>query len=135
MLQPAPASAICAHHPGLTAAWICPRCGSFFCRECERRTRPDAVPMCPDCWELRGRTVGPASVSKPSTALQTAGLVLGFFALLPLPAVQIAALVVSIMGIVKAKEPPQSNVRWRPIVGLVLAFMGVGVDVLVFTLK
>lgn len=135
MLQPAPASAICAHHAGLPAAWICPRCGSFFCRACERRTRPDAIPMCPACWDLRAQSVGPVKLEKPSTALQTAGLVVGCFALLPLPAVQLAAFVVTIMGIVKAKAPPQRRVRWRPITGLVLACVGLGVDVFVFTMK
>ena len=135
MLQLAPPAASCAVHAGLPARFICPRCGSFMCPDCERRTRPDAVPMCVGCWGVREQKVGPiAAADKPSTALQTAGLVVGAIAMLPLPGVQIAALVLTIMGIVRVKSPEARAVRWRSVTGLCLVGVGLIVDVVVFSL-
>ncbi|MBI3181765.1 MAG: hypothetical protein HYZ28_06445 [Myxococcales bacterium] len=114
--------AFCAGHPGTKATQCCPRCGAFMCPACERRVRPDSAAMCPSCWELRTRTVAPQKHS--GTRLQTAGLVLGIISLIPLPAVQIASLIVNIIAIARAKEPPASEVRSRPIIGLVLTLLG-----------
>lgn len=74
--------------------------------------------MCVSCFDLRARSVPENKAS--STALQTAGLVLGFVSLLPLPAIILASLVVNIVGIVKVSDPGARAVRYRPIVGLVL---------------
>lgn len=88
--------------------------------------------MCPSCWELRSRTVAPQKTSS-GTRLQTAGLVLGCISLLPVIALQIGSLILNIVALVQAKEPPARDVRWRPALGLVLTLLGFGVDVLVFT--
>jgi len=132
MIAPAPAEALCALHPLSRAAWVCPRCGAFMCGACERRTRPDAVPMCAGCWEVRTRNVGEPRAEKASTALQTGGLVLGAASLLPLPTVQFASVVIGIIGLVLARTEAARKVRWRPIVGLCLTLVGVGIDVLVY---
>lgn len=117
----APAGAACLTHPQTPARWACRRCGAFFCVACERRTRPDALPMCPACWELRSRNVVDQT-SKPSTAIFTASFVLGIISLLPLPVVIITSLVVGIMALVRAKEQYAAQ-RWKPIVGLVLTVL------------
>lgn len=88
--------------------------------------------MCPACWELRLRRVETNQGRGSGTALQTSGLVLGVIALVPMcVAFQIASLIVNIIAIVKAKEPPARLVRWRPITGLVLTVVGVLMTVLV----
>ncbi|MBS2028606.1 MAG: hypothetical protein JST54_11940 [Deltaproteobacteria bacterium] len=132
MIQRAPAQAPCAQHPGNEAAWICPRCGAFMCQSCERRTRPDAQPMCPACWGFRTEAVGPQKPEKVSTALQTSGLVLGCIAVLPLPGLQIAALIVTVLGIARAKQPETLAVRWRSVTGLCLTGLGLLVDVIFY---
>ena len=57
MLAEAPQGAVCPNHPEVAATWTCGRCGNFMCVACERRTRPEATPMCPACWEMRQRKV------------------------------------------------------------------------------
>jgi hypothetical protein len=86
--------------------------------------------MCPACWELRERSVKPQQQSR--TALQTTGLVLGCVSLAPLWFVQVISIVVNIVAIVKAKEGPAYDVRWRPITGLVLTAVGIAGEVLLF---
>ena len=133
MSEPAPAGSFCAWHPENAASWLCGRCGSFMCPACEQRVRPNALPMCPACWELRSRVASAQPKTKGSgTALQTTGLVLGLFALLPIPALQIASVITNIVGIAKAKEPPALNVRWRPMVGLSLTGVGLVISFLLF---
>lgn len=131
-LVPAPEGATCANHPETPASWTCGRCGSFMCPDCERRVRPEAVPMCAACWELRARTVTPQNISESGTALLTIGLVLGVISLLPAVALQICSLVVNIMALVRAKESPAREKRWRSVVGLCLTGVGVVVDVIFF---
>ncbi len=78
--------------------------------------------MCPNCWGLRAQKVEAPKINKHG--LQNAGLALGIISLIPAPqfiVVQIAALIVCGIGIAKA-EP---SVRWRPIVGLVCAILGI----------
>ena len=82
--------------------------------------------MCPACWALRSQRVETNQGRGSGTTLQTAGLVLGVIALVPMCiAVQIASLIINIVALVKAKEPPASLVRWRPITGLVLTAVGI----------
>ncbi len=88
--------------------------------------------MCPACWDLRGRSVAPQTVSS-GTGLQTAALVLGCIALLPVPVLQIISVVVNVVALVKAKHPPARNVRWRPITGLALTGVGLVITALVFS--
>ncbi|MCU0698771.1 MAG: hypothetical protein MUC96_19895 [Myxococcaceae bacterium] len=121
MSSEAPAGAACLTHRETPARWACRRCGAFFCVACERRTRPDALPMCPACWELRSRNVVDQT-SKPSTAIFTASLVLGIISLLPLPVVMFVSLVVGLMALVRAKNQFEAQ-RWKPIVGLVLTVL------------
>ncbi|MHB8879630.1 MAG: hypothetical protein ACYC8T_38565 [Myxococcaceae bacterium] len=132
MLAEAPAGAHCPNHPEVAATWSCGRCGSFMCVQCERRTRPDATPMCPACWELRAKKVLPQK-AESGTRLQTAGLVLGCISLLPIWFIQLVSLVVNIIAIVKAKAPPARDVRWRPITGLVLTLVGIAMMVVLFS--
>ena len=66
-----PEGATCASHPETPASWTCARCGSFMCPDCERRTRPEARPMCPACWDLRFKRVEPNQGRSSGTALQT----------------------------------------------------------------
>src|SRR5687767_2106449 len=103
MLAPAPLGAKCPNHREVQASWTCGRCGNFMCPGCERRTRPEATPMCVACWDLRGLKVQPQKLQS-GTALQTAGLVVGFFALFPQPVIQVVSLVVNIIAWRKAKE-------------------------------
>lgn len=131
-----PEGATCAGHPDVPASWTCGRCGSFMCPSCERRTRPEARPMCPACWDLRFQRVEANQGRSSGTALQTTGLVLGGIALIPMcVAFQLAALIVNIIALVKAKEPPASLVRWRPITGLVLTCLGILMTVLFAVLR
>ena len=132
MLQPAPADTPCPQHPHSAAAWICPRCGSFFCSACEHRTRPDALPMCPGCWALREERVHTLPQDKPSTALQTTGLVLGIFSIFPFPTLQFVTLVISILGLLMAKTPEQKKARWRSWCGLGGLCLGLLFYVVVF---
>jgi hypothetical protein len=82
--------------------------------------------MCPACWDLRFQRVEKNQGRSSGTALQTAGLVLGIISLFPMcVAIQIGSLVVNIVALVKAKEPPASTVRWRPITGLILTGVGI----------
>jgi hypothetical protein len=132
MSEVLPEGATCANHLDTLASWTCARCGSFMCASCERRTRPEARPMCPACWELRNQRVETNQGRSSGTALQTTGLVLGVIALVPMcVAIQIASCIVNIIAIVKAKEPPASLVRWRPITGLALTAVGVVLTVVV----
>ncbi|MFL5346278.1 MAG: hypothetical protein ACJ8AT_15930 [Hyalangium sp.] len=125
MSEVLPEGASCASHPDTPASWTCARCGSFMCPACERRIRPEARPMCPACWALRAQRVEANQGRGGGTALQTTGLVLGLLALVPMcVAFQLASLIVNIVALVKAKEPPASLVRWRPITGLVLTAVG-----------
>ena len=90
--------------------------------------------MCPACWALRTQRVESNQGRGSGTALQTAGLVLGIIAVIPMcVAFQLAALVVNIVALVKAKEPPARLVRWRPITGLALTVVGLVLTV-VFSL-
>ncbi len=133
MSQPATPGSSCARHPESPATWVCGRCGSFMCQACERRTRPEAYPLCPACFELREQRVVPVKVSS-KTGLQTAGFVLGLVAILPIPVVMIASLAINIVALVQAKEPPASLTRWKSIVGLVVTLVSMALWLGVFLL-
>jgi hypothetical protein len=109
------------------ASAACHRCGTFYCDGCARRTRPDATPMCKNCWESRAKAVS-VNGTHSETRLQTAGLVLGSFALLPIPALQLASLVVNLLGFFRAKEGESRRLRWKNTLGLALT----GVGILIF---
>ncbi len=80
--------------------------------------------MCKGCWELRDQKVKPIK-EYSATRLQTTGLVMGCFCVLPIPVLILASLVVNTIAIVKAKEGPAREVRWRPVVGLCVTFVGI----------
>ncbi len=130
MSEAAPIGARCATHPDVEARWACRRCGAFFCVDCERRTRPDALPMCPACWDLRSKVVA-ASPAKPSTAIFTASLVLGGVSLFPAPVLMIISLVVNVIALTRAKDAMRPQ-RWKPITGLVLTVGSMAVWLAVF---
>jgi hypothetical protein len=132
MSEPAPAGARCATHPDLDARWACRRCGAFFCVDCERRTRPEALPMCPSCWDLRSKVVT-TSPAKPSTAIFTSALVLGVVSLVPAPVLMIISLVVNVIALTRAKDGMRPQ-RWKPITGLVLTVGSMAVWLAVFVL-
>ena len=115
MIAPVPEGARCASHPDVPATWTCRRCGGFMCAACERRVRPDALPLCPRCWEFRGKTV---EAPKPASDLGTSGLVLGFVSLVPgLIPIQIASIVVNAIALSR-------GARWRAGVGIALTVVG-----------
>lgn len=118
----------CARHPERPATWVCSRCGSFACVACANQVRPEAPPMCPDCWQRRTELV--AGFSTPAdTTLQTAAVVLGVFALLPFWPVQVLSLGIGIAAVRQARKPPYSRARTRAWVGLVLTLVGITLEV------
>lgn len=125
----APAGAHCAtrSHPPAPATWTCQRCGAFMCEACERRTRPDALPLCPSCWALREQRVAAAP---KGARLENAGLWLGGLSFLPLPPIIMASLIVNIMVLVRAP----AGARTRGLIGLGLTFGGLVVTIAVFAL-
>ncbi|WNG50612.1 hypothetical protein F0U60_45670 [Archangium minus] len=124
-LLPAPEGATCASHPEALANWTCGRCGSFMCPACERRVRPEALPMCVACWELRSRTVAQQQDSDSGITLLNVGLGLGLVSLFPFcVAIQLASFVVNIVALVRARTPPARALRWRAWLGLGLTGLG-----------
>jgi len=96
-----------------------------MCTGCERRVRPEALPMCPACWELRSRTV--EALVKSPARLPLVGLVLGLLALWPgCWAMQVGAGVVNGVALYRSRGEPW-RARWRE--GLGLAFAGLGLVV------
>ena len=126
MSQLASPGTCCARHPDTAASWVCGRCGSFMCPACERRTRPEAKPICPACWELRDQRVAPVQLGS-KTALQTAGFVLGFISVLPIPVLIIGSLVINIVAFLKATEPPAKLTRWKSVVGFSISLVSLGI--------
>jgi hypothetical protein len=117
----APRAGECSGHPGVKADWACQRCGTFVCTECERRTRPEAPPLCPKCWVLREQTVQNQEVTE-SKKLQVGGLVLGLISILH-PLLMVASLILNIRELVRGKAGAN---RWMNVAGL----CGTGVAVL-----
>ncbi len=101
----------------MAATGTCPRCGRFICTACERRTRPDATPMCPGCWELRAKVVAPVA-AQSKTRLHTIGFWLGIASFLPICPVMIASVVVNIIALTRTNDEETQKVKWKPIVGL-----------------
>ena len=128
MSGPAPAGARCAGHPEAAATWTCKRCGAFMCLACERRVRPDALPLCPSCWSLRDQKLALAPARK-SAGLETAGLWLGVLSFTCLPPVILASLVVNAMALARA----QPGAQRKPVIGLVLTVASILVAAVAFT--
>jgi hypothetical protein len=80
--------------------------------------------MCKNCWESRAKVVS-VHRTHSETRLQTAGLVLGGFALLPIPALQLVSLVVNLLGFFRAKEGESRRLRWKNTLGLALTAVGI----------
>jgi len=89
--------------------------------------RPDALPMCPNCWDLREQRVAAAP---KATRLENAGLWLGGLSFLCLPPIVMASLVVNLIVLSRA-APGQ---RSKGLVGLGLTIGGVVVTIAVFAL-
>lgn len=123
MTVAAPVAGECAAHAGVAAQWACQRCGSFVCRECERRTRPEAPPLCPKCWDLRSQVVAEQQVTE-SKKLQIAGFVLGLLSVFH-PLIMIASLILNIRGLVRRDGGSR---QWMYVAGLA----GTGVAVVVW---
>lgn len=115
-----PISGNCAAHPALSAQWACQRCGSFVCPQCERRTRPEAPPLCPACWELRSQTIRAQTVSD-SKRLQIGGLVLGALSFLH-PLIMVGSAVVNIRELARGTG---GSHRWMNGVGIALTVLAI----------
>lgn len=116
----APVAGECGSHPGTKADWTCQRCGSFVCSACERRTRPEAPPLCPKCWGLREAAVQNQEVTE-SKRLQIGGLVIGIFSFLH-PLIMVGSLILNIRELVKGKG---GDARWMNVVGLSLTGLAI----------
>ena len=119
MTVAAPLAGECATHPGVKADWACQRCGSFVCDVCERRTRPEAPPLCPKCWAMREQSVQTQEITE-SKKLQISGLFLGLLSIHPL--MFIASLVLNIRELRRRKE---GRYRWMNQAGLALSGISV----------
>jgi hypothetical protein len=124
-------SGTCAAHPGAAAQWACQRCGTFVCKDCERRTRPEAPPLCPACWTLREAAVA-KDVQKDTHRLQVGGLVLGGLSFLH-PLFMVASFIVNIRELVRGTG---GDKRWMNVVGVsatgvAVLVWGVGIAALV----
>lgn len=128
MTVAAPVSGECAQHAGVTAAWACQRCGSFVCSQCERRTRPEAPPLCPKCWELRAKSVHAHEVGE-SRRLQLGGLIIGVLSFLH-PLLMVGSLAVNIRELVKGRGGDR---RWMNFTGLALTGFAILTWVVGFT--
>lgn len=111
----APVAGECPMHPGVKAQWACQRCGNFVCRDCERRTRPEAPPLCPKCWELRAQVVKEQAATE-SKRLQVGGLVIGCLSFLH-PLVMVGSLILNIRELVRGTGGTR---RWMNVTGLAL---------------
>jgi hypothetical protein len=85
------------------------------CTQCERRTRPEAPPLCPKCWELRAKSVHETAVTE-SKRLQIGGLVVGALSFFH-PLIMVASLVVNIRELVRGTGGTR---RWMNVVGVSL---------------
>lgn len=126
-----PADAFCAEHPEAAATAVCPRCGTFVCRACERRTRPEAVPMCPECWDRRVKVVdereGRRAMWLPNTVLG-----LGVAALIPcIWPLQVGAVVVGLWALSRLGPDSPPSARTRIWIGMGLGALGLGLSALV----
>ena len=121
------ADGACAQHAGVPATFTCPRCGAFGCEDCERRTRPNAHAMCPDCWERRSE-IAEKNTRTNEMMLPNVALGLGVLALVPLiwPA-GVGALIVSSVALNRLEAPHPG--RKRATIGLALGAVGLVVSV------
>ncbi|WP_147441749.1 hypothetical protein [Corallococcus exercitus] len=129
-----PVRAICARHDDIVASGVCPRCGAFMCPRCENRTREQASPLCPGCWELRAR-----SIKKAPESFFTApnvGLQLGLVSLIPFCfIVQPVSLVLNIVNLVKARrEGGSQRDQRKAIASLILTGLGTVLTVALYIL-
>lgn len=121
MTVAAPMSGECGFHPGVAAQWACQRCGTFVCTACERRTRPEAPPLCPRCWELRSKAVVEQVVTE-SRKLQIAGLVLGIVSFLH-PLFMVGSLIVNIREL--RRKGTSGGSQWMNVAGVSLTGLAV----------
>jgi hypothetical protein len=116
----APITGECAVHAGTRAEWACQRCGTFVCTACERRTRPEAPPLCPKCWDLRTHAVAD-QVAIESKRMQIAGLVLGALSFLH-PLFMVGSLILNIRELVRKTYGTR---KWMNVTGLSLTGLAV----------
>lgn len=118
----------CAKHPDVVARFTCGRCGNFACRDCERRAAVSSEPVCPACWALTSQ----AASQTTGNGLQIAGLVVGVISIVPCCPLTLVSLVVNIIALINAKEPPARQARWMPIVGISITLLMVVLQILFF---
>ena len=73
-------------------------------------------------------TASPQAFAKPSSQLQTAGLVVGAISLIPCLPIAFASVVLNVIAIIKSTREH----RWKPIVGLCITLSVVVLQVLFF---
>ncbi|MBN8470002.1 hypothetical protein JYJ95_26120 [Corallococcus exiguus] len=121
----APDSALCARHDDTVANQVCTRCGAFMCPRCENRVRSESLPLCPGCWELRGRTIA-EQAKAPGLTLANSGLFMGVMSVIPMCyAVHVVSLVLNTVSLVRNRHPDSSLIdRKKAIAGLALTGIG-----------
>jgi hypothetical protein len=115
MTVAAPISGHCATHTDVIGNWACQRCGSFVCRACERRTRPEAPPLCPACWDVREQVVGKL-VRAESRKTQIAGLVLGCVSVFH-PLILVASLIINIRALLRGAARSSKRMHVGGLIG------------------
>jgi hypothetical protein len=118
----------CAAHAGVAAEWACQRCGDFVCRACERRTRPEALPLCPPCWDKRALTVV-EEVKTESKRLQIGGLVIGILSFFH-PLIMLGSLILNIREL---RRGAGGTRRWMNVTGVALTCVAVLVWTILFS--
>ncbi|AFE03688.1 hypothetical protein COCOR_00750 [Corallococcus coralloides DSM 2259] len=121
----APARALCARHDDIVATQVCTRCGAFMCPRCENRIRREALPLCPGCWELRGRTIA-VQAKDPGITLVNSGLFVGVISVIPMCyAAHAVSLVLNTVSLVRNRHPDSPRIdRKKAIAGLALTGIG-----------
>ncbi|NPC72885.1 hypothetical protein HPP05_24360 [Corallococcus exiguus] len=121
----APDRAVCARHDDIVANQVCTRCGVFMCPRCERRVRRESPPMCPGCWELRGRTIT-AQAKDPGVTLANSGLFVGVISVIPMCYVApVVSLVLNTVSLVRNRHPDSPRIhRKKAFAGLALTGIG-----------
>lgn len=116
---------LCAAHPEVPAAFVCPRCGDFGCEACAHRVVAGAEPLCPACWKLRAAHAEELERGD-RRHLSHVALGLGILALVPcIWPIQLAAPIVAAVAWRRAHARGDAKGVTMAAVGLALSVLGV----------